>query len=181
MSNEGKKSEMIKMIAERVKSFYNASNESVGPFRAPENVALDVKKEVEEKFGPAAGEQAHKIAETFIERLTQKWHAKHGPVDDDGFSLHRLKELVGNIKQKVEEIGAETTNIMPAEGEFDPSKIDPAKAQVPAFQRNPKYKSQQAAQAAMDQRNKEAGVSVFKSARESSEMESILKLAGLAK
>ena len=178
MPTEGRKQAMIKMIAERVKSFYNASNESVGPFRAPENVALDVKKEVAEKFGEAAGDQAHKIAEAFIEKLTQKWHDKHGPVEDDGFSIQRLKELVGNIKQKVEEISDETTNIMPAE-EID---IDPKKAEIPAYKRKQEFPVQQAAQAATKDRNEKSGAAVWRSARaESTEMESILKLAGLAK
>ena len=106
MEGGNKKSEMIKLIAERVKSFYNASNESVGPFRSPENVALDVKKECAEKWGDQAGEQAYQLAETFIDKLTQAWHQKHGQVDHgDGFSIDRLKELVGNIKTKVEGMG----------------------------------------------------------------------------
>jgi hypothetical protein len=104
---EGKGNKMVQEVAKIVKSFYNQSNESVGPFRAPENIALDCKKQVTEKFGEKAGEQAYEMAEAFINKLTQEWHQKHGhiksnPVDHDGLSIDRLKELVGNIKAKVE-------------------------------------------------------------------------------
>jgi len=122
MEGGNKKSEMIKLIAERVKSFYNASNESVGPFRSPENVALDVKKECAEKYGDQAGEQAYQLAETFIDKLTQQWHQKHGQVDHgDGFSIDRLKELVGNIKSKVESI-KEKDDWHPSKHVTDPQK-----------------------------------------------------------
>jgi hypothetical protein len=64
------------------------------------------KKQVAEKFGNKAGEFAHKLAEQFIEKLSNKWQQKHGHVanghGDDG--LARLKELLGNVKQKVESI-----------------------------------------------------------------------------
>ena len=97
---------IVKEVAKIVKSFYNADNESVGPFRAEENIALDCKKQVAEKFGDKAGEFAHKLAEQFIEKLSNKWQQKHGHVanghGDDG--LARLKELLGNVKQKVESI-----------------------------------------------------------------------------
>ena len=106
------KSSMVHEVAKIVKSFYNADNESVGPFRAEENIALDCKKQISEKFGEKAGEQAYEMAEAFINKLTQEWQQKHGhiqkhsPVDQgDGFSIDRLKELVGNIKQKVEGMG----------------------------------------------------------------------------
>ena len=105
------KSSMVQEVAKIVKSFYNQSNESVGPFRAPENIALDCKKQVTEKFGEKAGEQAYEMAEAFINKLTQEWHQKHGriksnPVDHgDGLSVDGLKEILGRIKQKVEGIG----------------------------------------------------------------------------
>jgi len=105
------KSSMVQEVAKIVKSFYNQSNESVGPFRAPENIALDCKKQVTEKFGEKAGEQAYEMAEAFINKLTQQWHQKHGhiksnPVDQgDGLSVDSLKEILGRIKQKVEGIG----------------------------------------------------------------------------
>ena len=114
------KTSMVKEVAKIVKSFYNAANESVGPFRAPENICLDVKKQIAEKFGEQAGEQAHQMAEAFIQKLTQEWEENHGKssnLQSDGLNIDRLKELVGNIKQKVEAIGDQgpvDKNIMPA-------------------------------------------------------------------
>jgi len=107
---EGKGNKVVQEVAKIVKSFYNQSNESVGPFRAPENIALDCKKTVTEKFGEKAGEQAYEMAEVFINKLTQEWHQKHGhvkqnPVDHgDGLSVDSLKEILGRIKSKVEGI-----------------------------------------------------------------------------
>jgi hypothetical protein len=115
---------IVKEVAKIVKSFYNADNESVGPFRAEENIALDCKKQVAEKFGDEAGEFAHKLAEQFIEKLSNKWQQKHGHVanghGDDG--LARLKELVGNIKAKVEGIGQNEKAA--AEAKYDPTDDD---------------------------------------------------------
>ena len=122
---------IVKEVAKIVKSFYNADNPSVGPFRGTENIALDCKKQVAEKFGDKAGEFAEGLAGQFIEKLTNEWHQKHGNVGDDG--LARLKELLGNIKTKVEGIGDQgmggrdfNKNIMPAEdkkaGDWHPSK-----------------------------------------------------------
>jgi hypothetical protein len=129
---------IVKEVAKIVKSFYNADNPSVGPFRGTENIALDCKKQVAEKFGDKAGEFAEGLAGQFIEKLTNEWHQKHGNVGDDG--LARLKELLGNIKTKVEGIGDQgmggrdfNKNIMPAEdkkaGDWHPSKhiTDPQK------------------------------------------------------
>jgi len=126
------KSSMVQEVAKIVKSFYNQSNESVGPFRAPENIALDCKKQVTEKFGEKAGEQAYEMAEAFINKLTQEWHQKHGhiksnPVDHgDGLSVDGLKEILGRIKQKVEGIGQpemeEKDNWHPSKHVTDPQK-----------------------------------------------------------
>jgi hypothetical protein len=96
MSREG----IVKEVAKIVKSFYNADNPSVGPFRGAENIALDCKKQIAEKFGDKAGDFAEGLAGQFMEKLTMEWEKKHGNVGDDG--LARLKELVGNIKAKVE-------------------------------------------------------------------------------
>jgi len=129
---EGKGNKMVQEVAKIVKSFYNQSNESVGPFRAPENIALDCKKQVTEKFGEKAGEQAYEMAEAFINKLTQEWHQKHGhvkstPVDQgDGLSVDGLKEILGRIKQKVEGIGQPE---MEEKDDWHPSKhvTDPQK------------------------------------------------------
>ena len=92
--------DMIKEVAKIVKSFYNRDNPEVGPFRGHEGITIDVKKSISEKFGEEAGEQARELAEKFMEKLSQEWYQKHGRVENDG--LARLKELVGNVKQKVE-------------------------------------------------------------------------------
>jgi hypothetical protein len=108
---------IVKEVAKIVKSFYNADNPNVGPFRGGEGIALDCKKQIEEKFGPKAGAFAEHLAGQFMEKLTIEWEQKHGNVGDDG--LARLKELVGNIKQKVECMGGDTgvppSNIMSGE------------------------------------------------------------------
>jgi len=107
-TNKGKDPKaIIAEVARIVKSMYNRDNPNVGPFRGEEGIAIDVEKQVSEKFGDQAGEQARHLAEKFMAKLTQEWqerHGKAGPVDDtDG--LARLKELVSNIKAKVEGIG----------------------------------------------------------------------------
>ena len=107
---------MIKEVAGIVKSFYNRDNPTVGPFRGEEGISLDVGKQISEKYGDTAGEQARMVAEKFMQKLTGEWEQRHGTtagpshgepndygnasVDDGG--LARLKELVGNIKAKVE-------------------------------------------------------------------------------
>jgi hypothetical protein len=110
---------MVQEVAKIVKSFYNRDNPEVGPFRGGEGITLDVKKQIAEKFGDEAGEQAAQMAEAFMEKLTNEWHERHDGAQvasghsDDG--LARLKELLGNVKAKVEgisEVGND--NIMPA-------------------------------------------------------------------
>jgi len=182
------KSSMVQEVAKIVKSFYNQSNESVGPFRAPENIALDCKKQISEKFGEKAGEQAYEMAEAFINKLTQEWHQKHGhvkssPVDQgDGFSIDRLKELVGNIKTKVEGMGQ-------SEMEED----GPKPSEVPAWKRKEQGKAPLTTQDLEKERNQsrttQAGLDAHaakigvgqKHQHENTEFESIMKLAGLAK
>ena len=104
---EGKEGNMVQEVAKIVKSFYNRDNPEVGPFRGGEGITLDVKKQIAEKFGEEAGEQAAQMAEQFMNKLTQEWQQRHGtPVNgDDG--LARLKELLGNVKAKVEGIGSQ--------------------------------------------------------------------------
>jgi hypothetical protein len=101
--------EMIKEIAGIVKSFYNRDNPTVGPFRGEEGISLDIGKQISEKYGDDAGELSRQIAEKFMQKLTSEWELRHNitvngkpahSVDDGG--LARLKELVGNIKAKVE-------------------------------------------------------------------------------
>lgn len=182
--------DMIREIAEMVKQFYNADNESVGPFHSNEGIAIDIKKQIAEKYGDEAGEQAEAISKKFMEKLTQQWQERHGAIpgpapEGDGLSINRLKELVGNIKQKVEtyskpvtEIGAETTNIMPAEEKdnWHPSKhvTDPQKKkELAPHDKDVERGSYKDRADYLDK----GGVP----RSESIEMESMLKLAGLAK
>jgi hypothetical protein len=98
---------VVQEVAKIVKSFYNRDNPEVGPFRGGEGIALDVEKQISEKFGEQAGQQARAMAEQFMEKLTMEWQQRHGSAQvsgDDG--LARLKELVGNIKAKVEGVEA---------------------------------------------------------------------------
>jgi hypothetical protein len=118
---EGKEGNMVQEVAKIVKSFYNRDNPDVGPFRGGEGIALDVEKQISEKFGEQAGQQARQMAEQFMEKLTMEWQHRHGAAQvsgDDG--LARLKELVGNIKAKVEGVTQEA---------------GPDKSQVPAYKR----------------------------------------------
>jgi hypothetical protein len=103
---EGKEGNMVQEVAKIVKSFYNRDNPEVGPFRGGEGIVLDVKKSISEKFGEEAGEQAAQMAEQFMNKLTKEWQQRHGTQVDGDDGLARLKELVGNIKAKVE--GVET-------------------------------------------------------------------------
>jgi hypothetical protein len=123
-SNQG--SSLVSEVAKIIKSFYNAANENVGPFRGHEGILIDVEKTISERFGEKAGCKARKIADAYMTKLTKEWEQRHGKaapaseVDDDG--LARLKELVSNIKSRVEGIGDQgeggrdfNKNIMPAE------------------------------------------------------------------
>jgi len=115
------------------------------------------------------------LAMEFMEKLSKRWEEKHGHVEDDG--LARLKELLGNVKSKVESMGDvgghPGKNIMSAEADdkketppFDPpyKNVEPHKDQYG----NPvkhvaKHLAKQGMKQAMDAK------------------EDILRLAGLAK
>jgi hypothetical protein len=123
------KENVIREVAKLVKSRFNEDNPDVGPFNGKENIALDVKKKCAEMFGDQVAEQAEQLAMEFMEKLSKRWEEKHGTVQDDG--LARLKELLGNVKSKVESIGDvgghPGNNIMSAEADdkketppFDP-------------------------------------------------------------
>lgn len=178
---EDSKGSMVQEVAKIVKSFYNASNESVGPFRGEEGIVIDVEKQISEKFGENAGKQAGEMARAFMEKLTQQWHQKHGKVanghQDDG--LARMMELVGNIKQKVEGMGQNEDGPKPSE--------------VPAWKRKEQGKAPLTTQDLDNERNQsrttQQGLDAHaakigvgqKHQHESLEIESIMKLAGLAK
>ena len=169
------KENVIREVAKLVKSRFNEDNPDVGPFNGKENIALDVKKKCSEMFGDQVGEQAEQLAMEFMEKLSKRWEEKHGHVEDDG--LARLKELLGNVKSKVESMGDvgghPGNNIMSAEADdkketppFDPpyKNVEPRKDQYG----NPvkhvaKHLAKQGMKQAMDAK------------------EDILRLAGLAK
>ena len=127
--SRSKHRQIMAIVTEKIKSFHNMSNEGVAPFRAEENVALEVKKAVEEKFGESAGEQARDLALEFMEKQNQKWQQDHGEVEVQGDGLaiiERMRQLAGTIKDKVESLsdqnesigeigGFPRTNIMSAE------------------------------------------------------------------
>jgi len=71
--------EVYHRVAEMVKSRFNKDNPTVGPFNGQEGILLDVEKEINEKYGEEVGIHARTVAEKFMERLTQKWAAKHKP------------------------------------------------------------------------------------------------------
>ena len=169
------KENVIREVAKLVKSRFNEDNPDVGPFNGKENIALDVKKKCSEMFGDQVGEQAEQLAMEFMEKLSKRWEEKHGHIEDDG--LARLKELLGNVKSKVESMGDvgghPGNNIMSAEADdkketppFDPpyKNVEPRKDQYG----NPvkhvaKHLAKQGMKQAMDAK------------------EDILRLAGLAK
>jgi len=126
---------IVKEVAKLVKSRFNEDNPEVGPFNGAPNIALDVKKKCSEMFGEQVGDQCEQLALEFMEKLSQKWDQKHGSVEDDG--LARLKELLNNVKAKVEGIGDQgqggrdfNKNIMSAE--------EVKKSEIPASQRKEK-------------------------------------------
>jgi hypothetical protein len=117
---ESKQGSMVQEVAKIVKSFYNRDNPEVGPFRGNEGIALDVEKQISEKFGEEAGQKARQMAEAFMEKLTNEWQDRHGKnvgQVDSNDGLARLKELLGNVKQKVESFNSE-------ESEMDEAKSD---------------------------------------------------------
>ena len=235
---------MFQEIAKIVSGRFNKDNKKLGAFNGETNIALEVKKEIAEKFGDEAGEMSEQLALKFMEKLSAD--RDHGPVGGDG--LARMKEIMRHMGVKVEGMGQPDTdeainkgpsiqrfkdrfgnqhlpNWHPSKHVTDPQKkqelapyddevdrgdydararyikaggvpddrgpddrgpqgegVDPVN--VPAYIRQSKEPGKQAAQAATDKRNKEAGAKVWSSPRlpkESFELESIMKLAGLAK
>jgi hypothetical protein len=163
---------MVQEVAKIVKSFYNRDNPEVGPFRGGEGIVLDVKKSISEKFGEEAGEQAAQMAEQFMEKLTMEWQQRHGtPVNgDDG--LARLKELVGNIKAKVEGVAQES---------------GPNKSDIPAAVRKAQGGDWKMSTKDLEKEKTNSPTSSAGLARKkaelgmSEELASIMKLSGLAK
>ena len=183
------KGSMVHEVAKIVKSFYNRDNPDVGPFRGEEGIVIDVEKQISEKFGDEAGQQAGKMAEAFMQKLTQQWQQKHGDVanghGDDG--LARLKELLGHVKSKVEGIGDQgqggrdfNKNIMSAEN-------GPDKSEIPAYKRKEQGGDWKMSTKDLEKEKTNSPTSSAGLARKkaelgmSEELSSIMKLSGLAK
>ena len=179
---ENNSGSMIQEVAKIVKSFYNRDNPDVGPFRGGEGIALDVEKQIAEKFGDKAGQHARQMAEQFMEKLTMEWQQRHGTKVDGDDGLARLKELLGNVKQKVEGMGQAE---MEKEGMMDKAKAFGKKVLdkvapdddelLRRLQRDsgvPKHAQHGKPPMATPNRGQ---------SQENTELESILKLSGLAK
>ena len=84
---------MIKDIANKVKSYWNRDNPTVGAFRDRGNIATEVKKEIEEKYGESAGEHARQMAETLMTELTDEWERRHSRTRIEMESILKLAGL----------------------------------------------------------------------------------------
>jgi hypothetical protein len=92
---------MFEEIAKIVSGRFNKDNKQLGAFNGETNIALEVKKEIAEKFGDEAGEMSEQLALKFMEKLSAD--RDHGPVGDDG--LARMKEIMRHMGAKVEGMG----------------------------------------------------------------------------
>ena len=174
---EGKGGSMVQEVAKIVKSFYNRDNPEVGPFRGAEGIATDVEKQISEKFGEGAGQQARQMAEMFMEKLSNEWHQRHGAVSgghtssDSGDGLARLKELLGNVKAKVEGIENEAIDPKNPRDYERPAVARKAAGQAPLAPSDVQSK---------DDRSK-IDFEKRKAAVDKGQFEDIMRLAGLAK
>ena len=202
---EGKEGNVVQEVAKIVKSFYNRDNPEVGPFRGGEGIALDVEKQISEKFGEEAGQQAREMAEMFMEKLTNEWHQRHGQVGSveptDG--LARLKELLDTVKTKVECMapggggGSNSLGKMRSLLDNVKAKVEtyapemeeggPDKSQVPAALRKEKGGDWKVSTKDLEKERTNSPTSSAGLARKkaelgmSEELSSIMKLSGLAK
>ena len=115
---------MFEEIAKIVSGRFNKDNKQLGAFNGETNIALEVKKEIAEKFGDEAGEMSEQLALKFMEKLSAD--RDHGPVGDDG--LARMKEIMRHMGAKVESMGQNENG-----SKFDPMKHIDNKNQTPAI------------------------------------------------
>lgn len=109
---------MFEEIAKIVSGRFNRDNKDLGAFNGETNIALEVKKEIAEKFGDEAGEMSEQLALKFMEKLSTD--RDHGPVGGDG--LARMKEIMRHMGAKVEGMGEEKDNWHPSKHVTDPQK-----------------------------------------------------------
>jgi len=102
---------MFEEIAKIVSGRFNKDNKQLGAFNGETNIALEVKKEISEKFGEEAGEMSEQLALQFMEKLSAE--RDHGPVGDDG--LARMKEIMRHMGAKVEGMGQSEDGPKPSE------------------------------------------------------------------
>ena len=102
---ENKEKSMYEEIARLIDSRFNRDNPEVGPFNGHEGILIDVEKNISEKFGEKAGQQARLVAEKYMQKRTLEWQKRHGNklMGEKADDIQRLKELVGNLKAKLEE------------------------------------------------------------------------------
>ena len=111
--------EVYHRVAEMVKSRFNRDNPNVGPFNGQEGILLDVEKEIKEKYGEEVGVHARTVAEKFMERLTQKWAAKHKPAvmgekdNEETPHSHQAQTTLKHLKNKTYGDRADAANIKP--------------------------------------------------------------------
>lgn len=161
---------MIKQVAEMVKSFFNRNHkeQGLGPFpKGEEGVVIHIRKEL--------GDEAGDLAEKFVNKLSQEAQESMGTMSP----LSNADTMIPSAEQ--------FEDIMKLAGIKQAENIDPKDTEmdkIPAYIRKQKQQSQDTAQKSIDQKNQSSGAKVWSSPRlpkESAEMESILKLAGLAK
>ena len=109
---------MFEEIAKIVSGRFNKDNKQVGAFNGETNIALEVKKEIAEKFGDEAGEMSEQLALKFMEKLSAD--RDHGPVGGDG--LARMKEIMRHMGAKVEGMVEKKDNWHPSKHVTDPQK-----------------------------------------------------------
>jgi hypothetical protein len=172
---------MFEEIAKLVSGRFNRDNMELGAFNGEPNIALEVKKEIAEQFGEDAGDMAEQLALKFMEKLSmERDHGQDSSVQDDGLSMDRLRELMGNVKAKFEAVHG-----MEEEGMLDKAK---------AFGKKVLDKVAPDDDELLRRLQKDSGVPAHaqhgkppmatpnrRQQQENAEFESILKLSGLAK
>ncbi len=116
--------EVIQEVAKIVRSFYNRDNPEVGPFRGGENIALDINKEITEKWGQSAGRVAEQLARTFMEKLTRDWEANHSATITESTSVESsikgIVALADSIGQTYKSMTSLAEKWYHDRGEFGP-------------------------------------------------------------
>jgi hypothetical protein len=106
-------------INEIVGQHFNLDNENAHPFISDEKILIEIRKAIKEKLEELgvndesklerAQQYAENLAKLRIQECTKMWEEKHqksvesfNPQTQDENVLERMKELIGNIKEKVQ-------------------------------------------------------------------------------